>query len=142
MKKTVWQKRRQSAFSYFAVFLPIIFYILIYQQFPSFFNFQLHTNILILLIVSPILEELTFRGLLQNLILRYSNSYVFTIILVNFAFVALHYSVNRHILYMLAIFICGIIFSVIKVYYKKIVFPIIVHVYYNLCFIVFIKFIH
>jgi len=121
-------------FTYFAVILPIgVLYVLYKLKLP-FLNYHITGNILFLLIISPILEELVFRGLLQESIYNKTKNYIFTVIMVNIAFMSLHYIVNNNIVYLLAVFICGIIFSVVKIYYKRIIYPIMLHVYYNLCF--------
>ena len=129
-------------FTYFSVLLPIGVFFLLYKLKLPFLNYHLTTSILILLIVSPVLEEFTFRGLLQDLILNKIKNYIFTVFLVNIAFMLLHYNVNNDIVYLFAVFICGIIFSVVKIYYGSILYPIILHVYYNLCFITYFKLLH
>jgi|SRR6185437_4097640 len=129
-------------FTCFSVLLPIGVFYLLYKLKLPFLNDHLTTNILILLIVSPVLEEFTFRGLLQDMILNKTKNYIFTVFLVSIAFTLLHYNVNNNIVYLFAVFICGIIFSVIKIYYRKIAYPIMLHVYYNLCFITYFKLLH
>jgi membrane protease YdiL (CAAX protease family) len=132
----------KSLFTYFAVLLPVSALYLLHKLNLPFLNYSLNTNILILLVVSPLLEEFTFRGLLQDLILNKTKNYIFTVFLVNIAFVLLHYNINNNIVYLLAVFTCGIIFSVVKIYYGRIVYPIMLHVYYNLCFITYFKLFH
>lgn len=129
-------------FTYFIVLLPIGVFYLLYKLNLPFLNYSLNTNILILLLVSPVLEEFTFRGLLQDFLLNKTKNYSFTVFLVSIAFTLLHYNVNNNIVYLFAVFICGIIFSVIKIYYRKIAYPVMLHVYYNLCFITYFKLIH
>jgi len=124
----------KCVFTYFSVLLPIVALFLLYKLKLPFLNYQITGNILFLITISPILEELVFRGLLQEAIYNKTKNYIFTVILVNIAFMSLHYPVNNNIVYLFAVFICGIIFSVVKIYHKRIIYPIILHMYYNLCF--------
>jgi membrane protease YdiL (CAAX protease family) len=130
----------KNLFTCFAVLLPISVFCTLYGLNLSFLKNSLTYNILFLLFISPILEELTFRGLLQDLVQNRTKNYIFTILFINSAFMLLHYKINNSILYLFAVFFCGIIFSVIKIYYKNIIYPIVMHVYYNLCFIIYCKY--
>lgn len=132
----------KALFTCFAVLLPISVLYLIYKLNLPFLNYKLTTNILLLLVVSPILEEFTFRGLLQDMIQTKTKNYILTLFILNTAFTLLHYNVNNSIVYLFTVFICGIIFSVSKMYYKMIVYPIMLHMYYNLCFITYFKLIN
>ena len=124
-------------FACFVILLPIGVFCLLQKFYLPFLNYNLTPGLLILLIVSPILEELTFRGLLQDLVLSKTKNYIFTILIVNIAFMLLHFNVNKNIVYLLLVFTCGIIFSVSKIYYERISLHILLHMYYNLCFIVY-----
>jgi membrane protease YdiL (CAAX protease family) len=139
MVKTKILLNGKCIFGCFVILLPIVALYLHYILHLPFLNYSLTTNLLILLIVSPILEELTFRGLLQDLILNKTKNIILTVILVNIAFVLLHCNVNNSVVYLFPIFICGIIFSVSKIYHKRLIYPILLHVYYNLCFIAYFK---
>ncbi len=141
IKARVWLNGKYI-FGCFALLLPIVTLYLLHISHLPFLNYSLTTNIIILLAISPVLEELTFRGLLQDLVLNKTKNTVLTVIFVNIAFGFLHLNVNKSIVYLFSVFICGIIFSVSKIYYKRIVYPILLHVYYNLCFIAYFKIMH
>ncbi len=96
-------------------------------------------TILLMTIVAPILEEIIFRGLLQEWLQQLLHSNISAIILVNLLFMLLHYTTKNQIVYLLAIFFCGIIYSVVKIKQKSIIFPILLHAYYNLSFIIMLK---
>lgn len=143
MNSKILQKypKNKVMFTYLVMFLPVIAFPAIHYFHSSSFHFTLTTNILVLLFLAPCLEELTFRGLAQELILYKTKNYIFTILIVNLAFVALHYNVNKNIIYLSVVFICGIIFSTTKILYERVRYPIMLHMYYNGCFILYIKFI-
>jgi membrane protease YdiL (CAAX protease family) len=138
VKVKVWLNIK-NIFGFFALLLPLLTLYLLYILHLPLLNYSFTKNVIILLVVSPVLEELTFRGLLQDLVLSRTKSLILTVVLVNIAFVLLHLNVNNSIVYLCPIFICGIIFSVIKIYYERIVYPVLLHVYYNLCFILYFK---
>jgi len=129
---------KKTAILILAIILPLITFWVIYQyKLQSLINYNFdHTSLLILLIVSPILEELVFRGLLQDFVLKKIKNIFFSIVIVNLLFMLTHYRINHSLSYLSVVFICGIIFSVVKVYYSRIVYPILVHSYYNLSLVV------
>ena len=129
---------QRLGFILFILILPAIVFItmkLLFTDnlFTVYLNFK---TILILIFISPILEEIVFRGLIQEWLQQILPSRIIAITLLNILFAALHYNVNNNLIYLLAIFFCGIIYSVAKVLYKKNIFPILLHSYYNSCFVI------
>lgn len=100
------------------------------------------TSTLKLLIIAPVLEELVFRGLLQDFIKRVNTSKLTCYFIVNIIFVLLHYKNSHDLVYLSGVFISGVIFSVIKDYYKKISVAIICHAYFNLTYLVVIQYLN
>ncbi len=100
------------------------------------------SKLVLLLLVSPILEEIVFRGLIQDLCFKYIKHYLPSLLLVNILFVILHWHINANILYLVLVFISGSIFSVSKIIYANIYYPIFFHIYYNLVFVVILQLLH
>ncbi|AUR52487.1 JDVT-CTERM system glutamic-type intramembrane protease [Aquella oligotrophica] len=94
------------------------------------------TSIIKLLVIAPILEEVVFRGLLQDFIKKITVSKLTCYFIVNIIFALLHYKNSYDILYLSGVFISGLIFSTIKDYYKKISVAIICHAYFNLIYLI------
>ena len=110
------------------------------------------------LILAPLSEELTFRGLIQEYLSAKFNcqappkqitatawplkmvasNYVgisITFILVNILFTSLHHAINANYWYLSGVFACGMLFSLIKHVTTTIYWPILIHSYYNLVFL-------
>ena len=130
--------KARVGFLLFIIILPTLaFSILKLLHLNHVFSIHLDwRTILILVFISPILEEVIFRGLLQEWLQSLLNQTIPTIILVNTLFTILHYNVNKNFIYLITIFFCGIIFSVVKILHKRVVFTIMLHSYYNVCFII------
>ena len=127
-------KSTKTTFIISAIWLPIlIFCSLKFFHLNYLINIQLDkVSIISLVLISPIWEELVFRGLLQEWLQKLLKSTVFLIFIVNLLFMVIHYFNNHNLLYLLAIFCCGVIFSIIKLYLNRIFYPILLHSYYNL----------
>lgn len=118
-------------FVIFATVLPAVAYFLIYYlHLPIFFV----VGSPLLLFLSPILEEIVFRGLIQDYIFEKISNKTLVVIITNLLFIAFHYHINSNFLYLLTVFICGVIFSLFKIRFSKLYYPICCHLYYNLCF--------
>lgn len=122
--------------------IPPIFYVSAYLLVPNYlFSFTLPFNALFLVLsffVSPILEEIVFRGFLQDLLNKRIGNQILVVILVNFVFALLHVHINPELWYLLLVFACGVLFSSIKILFKKIRYPILLHSYYNISFLLLI----
>jgi len=94
-------------------------------------------QLLIILVISPVVEESVFRGLLHDLLFKYSAHVGINFILINVVFVLLH--VHKHLgaIYLLFIFVCGMILSMVKYISNRLIYTIFLHIYYNLIFIIF-----
>ena len=94
-----------------------------------------YSKIIMLLIVSPILEETVFRGLIQDYIVSKVKSKWITVVIVSLLFAAFHYRINPNFLYLTLVFASGVVFSWTKLLYVKLLFPISLHSYYNVLYI-------
>ena len=127
------------------IFLPLLIWL------PALFFFKSYVSqfmlpqgsrqLLIMLLISPILEEMVFRGLFQDLFLHYIGKPIFSILLLNIAFAIIHQRINPNLIYIFFVFASGMVFSYSKLCYKKLVFPIGLHIYYNFVYIVAIYFV-
>ncbi|MBY0378868.1 MAG: CPBP family intramembrane metalloprotease [Burkholderiales bacterium] len=102
------------------------------KQFQSYYT---NTQILLLVIISPIFEEIVFRGLIQDFLVKKIKCKYLAFTSVNLLFVLLHIHKNMGIIYLMFVFICGMIFSVVKYKSSRVLYPIVLHSYYNLLFI-------
>lgn len=125
--------------------LPLLFWLsvlLFFKAYIPFFSpFHGITPLLMLLLISPTLEEVVFRGLFQDLFLHYLHNPLICILLLNIAFAVIHYRVNHSPLYVFSVFASGVVFSCVKLKYKKLIFPIGLHIYYNFVYIVVLSFV-
>jgi uncharacterized protein len=117
-----------------AIGLPLLVFLTLHAFHLNYLiNFNLkQVSVISLLVISPIWEEVLFRGLLQDWLRARLQDIVVSILIVNLLFMFIHYTVNHEILYLLPIFICGVVFSIIKLHYSRIIYPILLHAYYNL----------
>ncbi len=130
--------------------------VITYLHLSLFINFQYwvflyrHEDVsflsyIFILFMSPALEEILFRQLLQPIILSYIKNYIMAITALNILFVLIHYhlwlnSFNLYnIISLIGIFISGIIFSVFRSSFKQLIYVIMLHSYYNLCFLYFLS---
>ena len=121
-------------FMYFIVFVILLPLSLLYH--PYYVHFTA-IELILMLLLSPIVEEYVFRGALYELLQKFSCNIVVTILLINILFTLLHVSnVNYNILYLLGVFICGVIFTLTRILYKSVFYSILVHAYYNLMYVV------
>jgi len=122
----------------FSLLLPIIVGVIAVVFYPNYLShFTLpHTlfPLILFLIISPVLEEVVFRGLFQDFLLSWLNNKFIAIGLLNIGFAVFHYNINHDPTYMFLVFCCGIILSVQKLKYGKLIYPIFFHAYYNLSF--------
>ena len=96
---------------------------------------QTISALLIMLFLSPVLEEIVFRGLLQDVLLKHARRRWPSLLLLNILFVLLHYHINANVVYLLLVFSSGVIFSYTKLRYTKLVYPISLHIYYNFIYV-------
>ncbi len=90
--------------------------------------------IALILFISPTLEEIIFRGLLQDWLAKVIPNKLLMILILNIAFAILHYRINTNLTYLLDVFICGVIFSRVKIRFNNLYYPIGLHIYYNMVF--------
>ena len=130
---------RKNIFLILSIFIPPLVLIILRMYFASYLSiFYVNltvSSIIILIVVSPILEELVFRLFLQDVFLSKINNKLIALFLVNLLFVLVHYKKPINIVYLLALFICGMILSIIKQNYK-LSYAIYLHSYYNILFII------
>ena len=123
----------------FFLILPLLFWFLGFLFFPHFIHqFTIpstYSKIILLLIVSPILEEIVFRGLIQDYVVNKVKNKCLAVIIVSLFFATFHYRINSNLFYLTLIFASGVVFSLTKLIYGKILFPICLHTYYNLLYI-------
>ena len=89
----------------------------------------------LLILLLPIVEELAFRGFLQELLARklYQRRILtvsYANLLTSFCFVAAHLPFHS-VLWSLAVFFPSIIFGIFKDRYHSLIPPILLHIYYN-----------
>ena len=118
----------------FCIWLPAYFFFKMYI--PNFATPHGVSGYFILLLLSPLLEEIVFRGLLQDILLRWFRQQLLGVLILNLAFAGLHYRINASLLYLFPVFICGLIFSIVKIRFASLVYPILFHIYYNAFFVV------
>lgn len=117
----------------FATAIPVVaYFFILYFHLPVFF--VVNSSWFMLLMLSPVLEEIVFRGLIQDYLLSKTSNVTVSIIVVNLLFMVFHCHINPNYIYLLAIFGCGIMFSILKFKLLRLRYPILYHVYYNLCF--------
>lgn len=125
----------------YSITLPIIILcigrIILPDWFDLFYQRYTIANLIFIIIISPVLEETVFRGLLQDLFLKYLTNKYLAIFLLNLLFCTSHIYKNSDIIYLLFILICGIIFSMVKYKHGWLYYPIGLHMYYNLLFVIF-----
>ncbi len=120
------------------IILPIIAWLIyFYLKLYTYLNFnnQKSSTIFFVLIISPIFEEIIFRGILLDLLAKILNNNILIYFIINIIFTYFHYYNNNKLFYLFLIFLCGTIFTVIKIKYNKIIYPIFLHIYYNAFFI-------
>lgn len=89
-----------------------------------------------LLLILPVLEEVVFRGLLQDLLQRWCRqgrilSLSYANLLSSLGFVLVHIPYHP-LAWALAVFVPSVIFGFFKDRYNSLIPPIILHVFYNL----------
>ena len=97
---------------------------------------------LLLIIISPIIEEIAFRGLLQELLVSRIKPKIIALVMVNLAFVMLHYARNSNLFYLALVFACGLIFSLLKECFASLKVAVFMHSYYNCCFILLLRLVY
>lgn len=140
----------RNKFVLLILLLPIIIAVVGSYYFSDFVKtFSMPENfweIIILLIVSPLLEEICFRGLLQDIVaksmLYYKVGPVLVVLLPNILFTVWHYHINSSYLYLLLVFLSGCIFGTVKILHHRLIYPILLHSYYNLVFLLMLFFVN
>lgn len=99
-------------------------------------DYSLHT-IAFIIFIAPVLEEIVFRGLFQEILLKALKRKSITFVLVNILFTILHYHIRSEYAYLLLIFVAGLIYSIVRYQYglKKAIY---LHIYYNMIYLVFV----
>ncbi len=104
-----------------------------------FYGYSRHTLSLFFLIVFyPVIEELAFRGVIQEYIAtktkQYPSFFYLTVanILTSVLFVLMHF-VHHTPIWAMLVFIPSLIFGYFKEQYKHIVPSIFLHMFYNIC---------
>lgn len=105
-------------------------------NYPFSWQFS-YKNLSIFLIISPIIEEYTFRKIFQDYIQAKLKRVWLNITIVNIVFALAHVYKNHQILYLMMVFSAGTIFSLLKIRYNRIMHCMIIHAYYNFCYILF-----
>ena len=96
-------------------------------------EYNVQTTLLLVAIVTPIIEELLFRGFVFDTVLKLSNS-IIAIISTSLLFAIAHGNIQQG----LYAFFAGIFLAYIKYKFKKIIYPIIMHLLMNLTTLVFL----
>lgn len=120
------------------IILPIIAWLIYFHlDFHTYLNFnnEKSTSIFFVLVISPIFEEIIFRDVLLYFLSKISKNNIIICFIINTAFTLFHYHINNELLYLFLVFLCGTIFTVIKIKYNNIIYPIFLHIYYNAFFI-------
>lgn len=134
---------KKHLFFLISLILPIIFWSIAFLFFQKLIpNFSIPHSLLSLLLIifiSPVLEEIVFRGLIQDLCVKYLKNIWLTVLIVNLFFMLVHIHINNAPIYLVIIFISGVIFSLNKLIYQKIFPPIMLHFFYNLTFIIMLQ---
>lgn len=124
-----------------SIILPVIVLFLCRFFYPIYLNlYKIQYTLggsFLLIFVSPILEEIVFRGLLQDFFIKIIRSKVLALGLLNIIFSLIHAHNNQNIVYLSILFFCGIIFSIVKYNYNKLSYVIFLHAYYNILFVIF-----
>jgi len=118
-----------------AIILPVVIWcILLYFNLAShFLNYTLSTpQVLIILLASPLIEEIVFRDVFQSVILRQVRL-VINIVITNILFTILHFNNFSlySMLFLLGVFVSGVLLSIIRWRYNNILICILLHAYYN-----------
>ena len=96
-------------------------------------------SLFFLIIFYPIVEELTFRGVIQEYLATKTKSYPsffhlsIANILTSILFVLIHF-VHQPPLWALLVFVPSLIFGYFKDQYQHVIPSIFLHIFYNLCF--------
>ncbi len=122
-----------------ALIAPILFWVtlLLFAEAPSDFRWPLKTPLpfLLLAVVYPVLEEIAFRGWLQENLHRYFKhgtwgGFSKANILTSIVFTAFHFLYHAP-LWAASVFVPSLIFGYFKDRHQSLVSPIVLHVYYN-----------
>ena len=91
--------------------------------------------LLVTILIYPIIEEVLFRGIIQEYIASKFSKQFFMISFANFStsllFALLH--IIYHPVYMLFVFFPSLVYGYFKEQYKTLLAPITLHTFYNLC---------
>lgn len=117
-----------------AIVFPLILIPLKYFLYFNLYYIE-YKQIIILLFVSPIIEELLFRKYLQEYLFYKLNNLSYVIVITNFLFMILHIRNTLNILFLFGIFISGVIFSLVYYEKKLVIYPILIHFWFNLFYL-------
>ncbi len=99
------------------------------------------TTIFLIILLNPILEEIVFRGYLQNMLLKYKPLVIniigisFANLIVSIIFALLHL-LNSSAIMAAAILIPSLVFGFFYQRYQSIIPSILLHIYYNIIFLI------
>lgn len=123
---------RLNKYFILSLILPLILIPFKYMFLPYYFSYK---QITILLFISPFMEEVLFRKFLQQYLKHKFNNLVYAILCTNFIFVLMHLKNTFNIVILISIFISGIIFSLVYCEKKNIIYPIFIHFWFNLFYL-------
>lgn len=141
--KFIWKDK----FFWASIILPLIvwvLYVVISQKSPNLYYIkEKQFQLLMFVFVYPIVEEVIFRGLIQDYLNRKFNhkknlSISYANIETSILFVLFHL-IYQSAVWSLMVFIPSVIFGYFKDKYGKLQLPIFLHCFYNAGFLLFIK---
>ncbi|RRS30263.1 MAG: hypothetical protein P794_07850 [Epsilonproteobacteria bacterium (ex Lamellibrachia satsuma)] len=100
-------------------------------------------SLFFLILLYPVIEELTFRGIIQEYISQKTKQQILFFnlsianLLTSILFVFMHF-VHHEIIWAILTFFPSLVFGYFKEKYSKITPSIILHIFYNLCYFSFI----
>lgn len=115
-----------------SLILPLVLMPLKYMFSPYDFSSQ---QIMILLFISPIIEEVLFRKFLQDYLKHKLQNLPYGVLLTNFIFMLAHLKNTSNIIILIGIFISGMIFSLVYDEKERIIYPIFIHFWFNLFYL-------
>jgi membrane protease YdiL (CAAX protease family) len=135
MHNVILQQVKLNKYLLIAIFSPLL---LIFFNNNNSINYYISSKtILLMIIISPIIEEMVFRYFLYNYLQRIYNYFNknINIILTNIVFMLLHLRNTHDIIILFGIFISGIVFNLVYIEKKLLIYPILIHAWFNLCYL-------
>jgi membrane protease YdiL (CAAX protease family) len=91
-------------------------------------------QLIIILILSPIIEEIIFREVIYYYFYRLSPKY--SLLITNTIFMLIHLKNTTNIIILFGIFVSGLIFNLVYIEKKSIFYPIAIHFWFNLYYVI------